>query len=122
MRINRLAFLAVLAPLLVLSHSAARAECPYPQAPASVPNGKSATEAEMLQAMTLFKKYDAEVNAFVACLDEETKARLQEGGGTSQLIQFKSLQLRKQNAAVDELRNKAEKFNEQVRAYKAARG
>jgi len=118
MRMTRLALLVWVAPILTWSYSTAGAECAYPQAPASVPDGKNASEAEMLRAMTLFKKYDADVNAYVACLDEETKARVQAGGGSSQLFQFKSLQLRKQNAAVDGLRNEAQKFNEQVRAYK----
>jgi hypothetical protein len=114
MRMTRLALFA----LLALSYSAAQAECAYPKAPASVPDGKKASEAEMLEAMNAYKKYDADVSAYVACLDEETKARLGEGGATSQLIQFKSLQLRKQNAAIDALQAKAQKFNEQVRAYK----
>ena len=73
----------------------------------------------MLEAMIAYQKFDADVTAYVACLDEETKARLKEGGASSQLIRLKSLQLRKQNAAIEELQAKAQIFNEQVRAYKA---
>jgi len=112
---TRLALLVSLA----LTYSAVRAGCPYPQAPSSVPDGKQASEAEMLDAMVAYKKYDADVNAYVVCLDEEIKARLKEGGTSSQLIQLKGLQLRKQNAAIDELKSKAQRFNEQVRAFKA---
>jgi hypothetical protein len=115
MRMTRL----ILFALLALSYRAAQAECAYPQAPTTVPDGKKATETEMLEAMSAYKKYDADVTAYIACLDEETKARLKEGGATSQMIELKTLQLRKQNAAVDELQTKAHKFNEQVRAYKA---
>jgi len=75
----------------------------------------------MLEAMNAYQKYNDEVTAYVACLDTETKARLQQGGTSSQLIMMKSLQLKRQNAAVDELRNNTQLFNEQVKAYKRNR-
>jgi len=39
--------------------------------------------------------------------------------GTAQLMQLKTLQMKKHNAAVDELQSKAKAFNEQVRLFKA---
>jgi hypothetical protein len=95
---------------------AARAECPYPKAPAVVPDGKTASEAEMIEAMKAFKAYNDEVTAFGACLDQETKNK---AAGTAQLMQLKTLQMKKHNAAVDELQAKAKQFNEQVRIFKA---
>ena len=95
---------------------AAHAECPYPKAPALIPDGKTASEAEMIEAMKAFKAYNDEVTAFGACLDEETKNK---AAGTAQLMQLKTLQMKKHNAAVDELQTKAKLFNEQVRLYKA---
>jgi len=62
----------------------AHAECAFPKAPASIPDGKTASEADMLAAM-----------------------------------QLKTMQSRKLNAAVEELKDKAKLFNEQVRIYKA---
>jgi len=94
----------------------AQADCVYPKAPASIPDGKTATEAEMISAMTAFKAYDADVKAFGSCLDEETK---QKAAGTAQLMQIKTMQSKKLNAAVEELQSKAKEFNEQVRAFKA---
>ncbi len=94
----------------------AQADCTYPKAPASIPDGKTASEAEMVSAMTAFKAYDAEVKAFGACLDEETK---QKAAGTAQLMQIKTMQSKKLNAAVEELQSKAKEFNEQVRVFKA---
>ncbi len=94
----------------------AQADCVYPKAPASIPDGKTATEAEMVSAMTAFKAYDADVKAFGACLDEETK---QKAAGTAQLMQIKTMQSKKLNAAVEELQSKAKEFNEQVRVFKA---
>lgn len=95
---------------------AARAECPFPKAPASVPDGKTATEAEMIAAMTEFKAYNEEVNSFGTCLDEETKEK---SAGTAQLMQLKTMQTKKLNAAVAELQSKAKQFNEQVRIFKS---
>jgi hypothetical protein len=66
--------------------------------------------------MKSFKAYNEEVTAFGACLDQETKSK---AAGTVQLMQLKTLQMKKHNAAVDELQAKAKLFNEQVRIYKA---
>ena len=95
---------------------AAHAECAYPKAPAAMPDGKTASEAEMIDAMKAFKAYNDEVTAFGSCLEEETKNK---AAGTAQLMQLKTLQMKKHNAAVDELQAKAKVFNEQVRIYKA---
>jgi hypothetical protein len=100
---------------LGLSFSA-HADCAFPKAPASMPDGKTASEAEMLAAMQAFKAYNDEVTAFGTCLEEETKSK---SAGTAQIMQLKTMQAKKHNAAVDELQAKARLFNEQVRIYKA---
>jgi hypothetical protein len=94
----------------------AHAECVFPKAPATIPDGKTATEPEMIAAMQAFKTYNEEVNAFGACLEEETKTK---AAGTAQLMQLKTMQAKKHNAAIDELQAKAKLFNEQVRIFKA---
>lgn len=104
------------AALLVTGSMAAHADCAYPKAPATIPNGATASEAEMIAAMTAFKNYDADVKAYGACLEQETKDR---AAGTAQLMQLKTMQTKKLNAAVDELQAKAKEFNEQVRIFKA---
>lgn len=101
--------------LLALSMSA-HADCPFPKAPASIPDGKTASEDEMKAAMVAFKAYNEEVTGFSACLDEETKTK---AAGTGQLMQLKTMQSKKINAAVEELQTKAKLFNEQVRAFKS---
>jgi hypothetical protein len=95
---------------------AAHADCVYPKPPAAMPDGKTASEADMIEAMKAFKAYNEEVNAFGSCLDQETKSK---AAGTAQLMQLKTLQMKKHNAAVDELQAKAKLFNEQVRLFKA---
>lgn len=94
----------------------AHAECAYPKGPASIPNGTTASEQEMLAAMQAFKAYDADVKSFGACLEQETKEK---SAGTAQLMQLKTMQSKKLNAALDELQTKAKEFNAQVRAFKA---
>ena len=106
----------VAALVLALGSIAAHADCAYPKAPAAIPNGTTASEAEMVAAMTAFKTYDADVKAYGACLEQETKDK---AAGTAQLMQLKTMQTKKLNAAVSELEGKAKEFNEQVRAFKA---
>jgi hypothetical protein len=107
---------ACLATIALVASSTALADCAFPKAPASIPDGKVASEAEMVEAMKLFKAYNDEVTAFGTCLEEETRAK---ANGTAQLMQMKSLQMKKHNTAVDELQSKAKLFNEQVRIFKA---
>jgi len=106
-------WLSVLA--LVVSCSA-HADCAFPKAPAAIPDGKTASEQDMVAAMAAFKTYNEEVNAFGQCLEQETKDK---AAGTAQLMQLKTMQTKKLNAAVAELQSKAKLFNEQVRIFKA---
>jgi hypothetical protein len=109
------------AVLLAASMSGtAFAECAYPKNPDSPPNGATATEAEMVAGMQAYKKYDAEVSAYLACLDTEANAKITEAGDNKELAgQIKSITSKKHNAAIDELSARAEEFNSQLRAYKA---
>lgn len=91
--------------------TAAHAECAFPKAPATIPDGKSASEPEMVAAMNAFKAYNEEVVAFGSCLDSEA-------GGT-QTMASKTMKAKKINAAQEELQAKAKLFNEQVRIFKA---
>lgn len=113
---NRIQLKLAAALALASLSLSAHADCAYPKAPASIPNGATATEAEMIGAMNAFKAYDAEVKAFGSCLDDETKAK---AAGSAQLMQLKTMQSKKLNAAVEELQSKAKEFNEQVRVFKA---
>lgn len=102
----------------LLAAAGAQADCAYPKAPASIPDGKTASAEVMQAAMAEFKAYNDSVTAYGACLDEETKSKAG-GMGDGQLRQMKTIQAKKYNSAVDELRSKADQFNAQVRAFKA---
>jgi hypothetical protein len=108
--------IASLGILLASFSLAAHADCSYPKSPAAMPDGKTASETEMIEAMKLFKTYNDDVAQFGVCLEHETKNK---AAGTAQLMQLKTLQMKKHNAAVEELQTKAKLFNEQVRLYKS---
>ncbi len=110
--------LVSLAGVLAFAFGSAHADCVYPKAPAAIPNGSTASEAEMTAAAGLFKQYNADVTAYLACLQDETVAK-SAGVSTGQVMQIKSMQSKKHNSAVDELESNVAKFNEQVRAFKS---
>jgi len=112
-----------LAGMALVCSVAVHAECVYPKAPDSIPDGKSASEQEMVAAMTAFKQYNTDVNTYLSCLDQETTSKVSEAGGSAgQIVQIKALQSKKHNAAVEELQVKAAAFNEQVRLFKSKKG
>lgn len=101
---------------------AAHAACSYPRPPAKLPDGNTATMEEMMEAQKAVKKYDADINAYVACLKLEHDKQLAEDGDAltdDQKKYMARLQVQKHNAAIDELESVAARFNEQVKAYKA---
>ncbi|MBC7982385.1 MAG: hypothetical protein H7Y02_00870 [Candidatus Obscuribacterales bacterium] len=105
---------------LAVASPQALADCAYPRAPENVPDGSTASEPEMIAAMTTFKQYNADVTAYGDCLSSETSNKIREAAGsTSAIIQIKSLQAKKNNSAVKDLKELTGKFNEQVRAFKA---
>jgi len=106
--------------IALVSTSGAHADCVYPKAPDTVPNGNTATKEEMIAAMQLFKQYNTDLTAYTACLESETGAKLKEASLSPEaMMQVKKMQARKNNAAVEEVRAKAEEFNNQVRIFKS---
>lgn len=103
---------------MCLLGAAAQADCTYPKPPDNIPDGKSAAEPEMLAAMAAFKQYNTDVDAYLVCLDEETKTKTQEASGASAIVQIKAMQSKKRSSATDERQAKIDEFNKQVRAFK----
>lgn len=107
-RISRL-FISVCAACFA---STAYADCPYPERVAT-PDGATATTEQLVDAQSLIKKYMAEMEAYLECLDRE-EAEL----GREPTADETQLHNQRHNAAVDEMEQVAADFNEQVRAYK----
>jgi len=81
----------------------------------TVPDGAKATKEELLAAQGNVKTYMAAVEAYLACINEEMSA-----AGEDAPEEFKALMTTRYNSAVTEMETVAAKFNEQVRAYRAA--
>ena len=105
---------AVLGVAFALSNPAAAA-CEYP-ADVALPDGAKATEAEMNAAAAVVKQYIADMDAYMACLDKEQADLPVE----EQTPEAKAMHVKRHNAAVDAEEAIAARFNDQVRAYKAA--
>ncbi len=106
----------------LLSVGAANAECIYPKAPADLPNGTKATEAEMVAGMNAVKEYNTQVTAYLSCLDMKMESDIAAAGAEApadQVAQIKAINAKRHNAAVEELEAHAARFNEQVKAFKA---
>ena len=94
----------------------ARAACEYP-ANVTIPEGKSASQEEITAASAAVKKYLADMEAYTACLDAEVAAVPVE----QQTPEVKAMHVKRYNAAVDVMEATANAFNEQLRAFKAAK-
>ena len=106
---------AVLAP-------AAYADCSYPQAPAHLPDGNTATLKQMLAGMKSVNAYNHQMEGYLACIKlERDSAEAHAGSKLSkqQKQQLEGIEIQKHNAAVDQLHTVANQFNEQVKIFKA---
>ena len=106
-------FLAILTAAILASVSAA-AQCERPKEPI-IPNGSSATKADIGSAFKAVKQYQAELGVFRDCLDQE---QLAFGGALPPDI-FEVIRQR-YDASVDAEEAVAAEFNMQYKAYKAA--
>lgn len=117
----KIRFASALVVAGLLTAGFANAECVYPKAPASIPDGKTATEEEMLSGMRAVKDYNAQVTAYLNCLDMQMQTDISAAGTEAPpetLAQIKAINAKRHNAAVEELESHAARFNEQVKAYK----
>jgi hypothetical protein len=104
--------------VLCLTSQIALADCTYPKAPDNVDAG-AATQPEMIAAMSAFKQYNSDVDAYVECLDTETKDKVKEASGAGAIMQIKSIQAKKKTSATEERQAKIDAFNKAVREFKS---
>lgn len=86
-----------------------------------MPDGLTATQEEMVEGMNAVKEYNAQVTAYLECLEKETNERIAAAGPDAppeQIEQIKAIHTKRHNAAVEELEAHAARFNEQVKAFK----
>ena len=81
-----------------------------------MPDGATASKEEMISANQAVKKFVAETEAYVECVDAE-EAKLSEEELTPEIHES---YVTRHNAAVDAMQTIADQFNGAIRAYKAA--
>ncbi len=94
----------------------ALSDCFYPKMKVDIPNGSTATMEEMVAAQSNFKAYNADMNAYLDCLDDELSKISEDFEGYADI---KSHSDAKYNATVEQLTEAAEEWNQAVRGYKA---
>lgn len=110
----------ILALLALLAAGTAQAACIYPRAPERVPDGKTASYEEMLAAQKAVQQFNEDINSYNSCLDMEMTAYERSGQfDENRLAELRAMQAKKNNAAVDEVQSIADRFNEQLRIFKA---
>jgi len=117
-----------LAATALLMAGPAFADCSYPPPPDHLPDANTATLQEMVAAQKAVKEYDKAINAYVACIQLEhsdAAAKIAKPGEKPTEEQKKAMadmervEVQKHNAAIDQLQSVADRFNEQVKVYKA---
>ena len=101
---------------------AAYADCSYPPAPTQLPDGSTATLKEMIAAMQVVKSYNEQMTAYLSCIELERDSRVAAAGATltkQQKAELEAIEVQKHNAAVDQLQAVANRFNAQVKVFKA---
>jgi hypothetical protein len=114
--------LLALAATTALAAGVTYADCPYPATPDKLPDGATATLQDMLAGQTAVADYNKAVNAYVACIDKEVDDAIAKGGDKikpEQKADMQRVETQKHNAAIDQLQSVADRFNEQVKAFKA---
>ncbi len=112
---TRLLTTPILLGLLVVARGAA-AGCLFPgPADITMPDGASATEEQMIDTQRLVKAYVAEMEAYLACLDQEASALKASGEMTDEQLTIND---KRYNSAVELMQGVAERFNVQVRIYR----
>jgi hypothetical protein len=104
-----------------LAGAQANAACDYPVAPGKFPDGTQASLDEMKAAKASVVKYNTDMDAYLVCIKSEYDAKVaaQTNATPEQKAEMERVQNQKHNAAVEEVTSVTERFNEQLRAYKA---
>ncbi|HEX4052547.1 MAG TPA: hypothetical protein VHY19_16885 [Steroidobacteraceae bacterium] len=110
---------------LVLLAGAAFDGCKAPSAPPDPPDGNVATRAQMLNSHKLTADFNSATNDYLGCLDQAAQTFRRQYGPVlppSGLRQVLGLHDSIHNTAVDADKKVADKFNTQLRLYKARGG
>jgi len=122
---------AVAVVALALALPAAAADCVFPRAPATMPDGATATLDVMKAAKKEYDQYNSDMSVYLECLrtdheatapkiDDSMSAK-QKDAMKKQIEDDEKRFVAKYDSAVDELHSIMDRFNEQIRTFNAAR-
>jgi hypothetical protein len=102
----------------------AYAACTYPNPPAKLPDGATATREEMLAGKKLVTEFDNAIGEYNTCLQKEADEAIGKLTGEDKEKEARKAEIQKMtdqkhNAAVEADEQIATRFNEQLRAYNA---
>lgn len=103
----------ILSTLLLLSSTAALAECNKPEAPV-LPDGGTSELAAMVEGQKAVKAYVAGSEEYLACLTSEESPSSEEVDP-----ELEAQRIANHNAAIDEMEKVAADFNAEIKEYKA---
>jgi hypothetical protein len=111
--------LAVMTTMMLCAF-AAEANCTAPEPPRTLPDGSTATYEEMAEAHRIVRAFDDDVRSFGLCLELELKELVADERLEEEMKNdLQVLYARRNDAAVDQVEFVAERFNEQLRIFKA---
>jgi hypothetical protein len=102
----------------------AQAACPYPIAPGKFPDGNVASRDEIKAAKDQVVKYDADMNTYLVCIRSEFDAKLAAEANVTpeRKAEMERMHGQKEDAALAEVKDVVNRFNEQLKAWKAKNG
>jgi hypothetical protein len=110
--------------IAAVSAGPAYAACTYPNPPAKLPDGATATRDQMLEGKKAVTEFDNAIGAYNTCLQKEAddaiaKLAADDKDRETKKAEIQKMADQKHNAAVEADEQVAQQFNEQLRAYNA---
>ncbi len=107
-------FVSIIVLASMLCAGWASAECVEP-VDVVLPDGVTATTAEMVEGQANVKQYVIDAQAFLACMDEQEQ---EQASADTVTEDDKKANVARYNTTVDRMQAAAQGFNEQIKAYK----
>ena len=106
----------IISALFVLLSNNINADCNYPKKNFVVPSGSKATEAEMVEVMGKVKTYQADLESYRTCLEDELK---HVSPDLEAYDDIEGMMTAKFNASVEDEEMLAEDWGAAVKAFKS---
>ncbi len=112
-------FIKASCSIAVIIFAPAALACDYPER-ITIPNGSDATKDEMVSGQRGVKKFMADMEIYLTCIEEEDKQNRAGIEDPDPIVEAQrdEMLIKKHNAAVDDMETVAARFNEEVRSYK----